>query len=102
MQVHAGAYPSACAGEGTLLCVHVNTHVHLQVVDTHVLAYGRASQALQCNSRVKVGAMGGWSQPRTMCTCVHVQCALCNADCAFEEKTRLYLKVQVHVQVYRQ
>ena len=73
--IYAGAYPSACAGEGTLLCVHVNTHVQVQV-DTHVLAYGRASQGLQCNSRVKVRAMGGWSQQRSMCMCVHVQCAM--------------------------
>ena len=73
MQVHAGAYPSACAGEGILLFVHVNTRVQVQV-DTHVLAYGRYSQGLQCNSRVR--AFSGWSQQRTMCTCVHVQCAM--------------------------
>ena len=77
-QVHAGAYPSACAGEGTYVCVCVHTHVHLQV-DTPVLAYGRASQGVQCNSKVKVRAMGGWSQLRTRCIC---PCAVCNAGCA--------------------
>ena len=78
-------------------CVYVNTLVHLQV-DTPVLAYGRASQGVQCNSRVKVRAMGGWSQLRTRCMC---PCAMCNTGCA-GEGTHAHLYLQVHVQVYTQ